>query len=484
MKAFWAFLLEYQTHLLFGAGLAIGLFAASHAAMTKRDVRAAIAWVGVIILSPFFGAFLYLLVGINRIRRGIRLQHPNHFLQDQLNGQYQETGNLETIAGQQFISLKKAGDTLSRFQAWSQNEITPLFGGDETYAAMIAAIDRAHHSIAMQSYIFDNDVIGRRIAQALIRAKQRGVTVKILIDAVGVRYSRPPVIALFKGSGIDIALFQATVLLFKMPYANLRSHRKILVIDGQLAFAGGMNIRECFTSELGNGKTMKDTHFRIQGPLSYQLLTVFIHDWAFTTHEKLVLQDWIRSPLQKPQANIAARCITSGPDSDITSTHKLIQAACAVAQKHIRIQSPYFLPDQVLLGALNTAARRGVRVDILVPGENNLKLVHYAMLAQLDQVMESGCHVWQSKGPFDHSKLFTVDDSWSLIGSSNWDARSLRLNFEADIEIYDKNFSLALSRHIDEEIRNATRISKETLKSASYLKQLRNKIIWLASPYL
>ena len=168
----------------------------------------------------------------------------------------------------------------------------------------------------------------------------------------------------------------------------------------------------------------------------------------------------------------------------MASTHHMLQGAFAIAQRHIRIQSPYFLPDQILLGALNTAARRGIQVDIVIPGQNNLRLVNYAMTAQLDQVLRAGCRVWRARGPFNHSKLMTIDGVWSYIGSSNLDPRSLRLNFELDVEIYSRDTARQIQNLIDLEIEEAEAISLESLSSIGFGKRLRNRLIWLASPYL
>jgi len=162
----------------------------------------------------------------------------------------------------------------------------------------------------------------------------------------------------------------------------------------------------------------------------------------------------------------------------------MLLGALAVAQKHIRIQSPYFLPDQILLGALNTAARRGITVDIVIPGRNNLRLVNYAMTSQLDQVIRAGCRVWRARGNFDHSKLLTIDGAWSFIGSSNLDPRSLRLNFELDMEIYDRDIARQIEGLIDDEIDQAEAVTLESLAALPFRKRLRNRIIWLASPYL
>src|SRR5690606_6545640 len=180
-------------------------------------------------------------------------------------------------------------------------------------------------------------------------------------------------------------------------------------------------IRKGFVQELAGTELAKDTHFRLEGPIVQQLLSVFAHDWEFTTHEILPHSLWTSQDEPAQDTGILARCVPSGPDRTILSTHHLLLGAFAVAQKHIRVQSPYFLPDQILAGAINTAARRGVIVDIVIPGRNNLRLVNYAMTAQLDQFIRNGCRVWRQNGNFNHSKLLTVDEGWCLVGSSNMD---------------------------------------------------------------
>lgn len=484
MSSLWKFLVEYETHLIFAASLILSVSAAVHIALTKRDVRAAIAWVGVVIFSPFLGPVLYFVVGINRIRQTRIKSHRDRLNKEGADHASVTVSDLTRHAGPQYISLKKASDTVTRFPLCGGNEIIPLNGGDQAYPAMLHAIDSAVQSILLQTYIFDNDIVGHRFADSLIAAYERGVRVRVLIDSIGVRYSHPTIVHRLREHGVTVELFETNAVTWRMPYANMRCHRKILIIDGARAFAGGMNIREEFLTEITRDSTARDIHFLVRGPIVAQLLVVFCHDWLFSTGEKLKMEDWLAPESPLMPADMAARCVPSGPDREIESTHKLLLAACAVAQTHIRIQSPYFLPDQVLIGALTTAARRGVQVDIVIPGKNNLRLIQYAMMAQLDQVIETGCRVWKGSGNFDHSKLMTVDDSWSLIGSSNWDSRSLRLNFEIDIEVYDRRLSGWISEAIDNEIAHGERVTLESVRSLGLLATLRNKLIWLASPYL
>ncbi len=482
------FFAHYWPHLVLLFSILIGMVAAVHAAMTKDDVRAAIGWVGIILLSPLIGAFLYMIAGINRFRR-IKTSRKHAATGLRQGVIPVRSVDVALLAGAQFASLKKLVDSVCTFPLTPGNTIAMLNSGDETYPAMINAINSATRTIALQSYIFDNDPIGQKIVAALAAAKHRGVEVRVLVDGIGVHYSRPQITELLTKEGIPHALFNDGILGMRMPYANLRSHRKVMVVDGKIGLTGGMNIREAFTTQYGGSTVMQDKHFRIHGPTVSQLLGSFLHDWQVTTGEALPDALWfsdamdVGDPLHSG-SGVPARVVLSGPDRNLAKSHSVIMGALAVAQHHIRICSPYFLPDQQLIGVLAVAARRGITVDIVIPSANNLKLVDYAMTSQLDQVVRPGCRVWRASGNFDHSKLLTVDGAWSYVGSSNLDPRSLRLNFELDVEIYDRETAASIDAIIDRKIRSAQQETLKTLYTRPYLERLRNRAIWLASPYL
>lgn len=476
---------QYWPHILLVVSIVASTVAAVHAAMTKQDVRAAIAWVGVILFSPLLGAFLYLVAGINRIRKSRLSARRAHTLYDQKLIDKVLVHDVVEASGPQFASLKTLGDHISDFKLLGSNQIKLLNGGDETYPAMLEAIQTAQRSIALQSYIFDCDTVGQELAQALIDAHKRGVNVRVLIDGVGVKYSRTPITTMLRNAGVQTALFMQPVIGVRLVYANLRSHRKLLVIDGTHGFAGGMNIRESFVTAIAKESVTHDTHFQVSGPIIFQLMTNFAHDWQFTTGEKLTGIEWFPpATTEIKPGGVAMRCVPSGPDATIGSTHNMLLGALAIAQKHVRIQSPYLLPDQALIAALSTTARRGVIVDVVVPGANNLKLVNAAMMAQIDQLIKTGCRVWRASGTFDHSKLFTVDGGWSYIGSSNIDPRSLRLNFELDLEVYDRVLASEIDEKIDNIITQSKRITLRMVRRDPFWMRLRNKVVWLASPYL
>jgi cardiolipin synthase A/B len=473
---------EYWPYIVAVASVLIGVPAIIHVAMTKDDVRAAIGWVGIVILSPFVGVGLYLVAGINRIRRSsiglrrLRAEESLPAVRSKADEFVPDTPRLS--------SLKRLGDNVSPFRLEPGNHVLRLDGGNATYGAMVQAIEAAQRHVVLSTYIFDNDAAGRRVVDALSAARARGVEVRVLVDAVGARYSRPSIIGPLREGSIPVDLFLGGIIGFRLPYANLRNHRKILVVDGWTGFTGGMNIRSQFAAEHASGAPDRDTHFKLEGPVVAQLLAVFVEDWYFTTGELLEGATWqAPSPTADP-SGIWARAILSGPDMKVASTHTMVMGALAVSRERVRICSPYFLPDLPLINALAVTARRGVEVDIVVPSVNNLRLVDFAMTAQFDQLVSAGCRIWRSSGTFDHSKLMTVDSRWALVGSSNMDPRSHRLNFEIDIEAFDEAMVADIDREIESRIAGASAETLQRLRARPFLKRLRNRIVWLASPYL
>lgn len=484
------FMADYWPHLAVVLSVCAGATAAIHAAMTKRDVRAAIGWVAITLFSPLFGAFVYMVAGVNRVRYSKMAQQRDavyHF--EHLEGEAGPAQRPDPLAPH-LHSMRRLGDEVSQYRlAWG-NRIQPLQGGDEAYPQMLQAIREAKRSIALGSYIFDNDPVGRQFVEALAQAQARGVVVRVLIDSIGARYSRPSITRSLRRAGLPVALFMSDVLGMRLAYANLRSHRKLLVIDNRLAFTGGMNIRAGFMKEYADGEPAHDAHFRVEGPVVSRLMAVFAHDWEFTTRERLADAPWFLPPepsLPAPTGNdlgVPIRVVPSGPDRNMGHTHEMLLGILSLARHHVRLQTPYFLPDITLISAMTTAAMRGVQVDVVIPDSNNLQLVDYAMTAQLDQLITKGVRVWRTIGSFDHAKLLTVDGTWSYVGSSNCDSRSLRLNFELDLEVHDRQLASWIEERIDAAIARSCQVSLDSLRAAPFLVRLRNRIIWLASPYL
>jgi cardiolipin synthase len=269
---------------------------------------------------------------------------------------------------------------------------------------------------------------------------------------------------------------------WRVATVNLRNHRKSLVVDGEIAFTGGMNIRQGNVLADKPKSPVQDLHFRITGPVVAQLQEAFANDWAFTTKEVCDGEKWF--PKLKETGNVFARAITDGPDYDFEKLSWTLLAAVAQAQTSVQIITPYFLPDYAMITALNLAALRDVRVDIVLPSKNNLPFVQWASRAMWWQVLEHGCHIWLAPPPFDHSKLIVVDGHWVSLGSANWDPRSLRLNFEMNVECYGHGFAEEMEKLVRKKMSGAREVTLEEVDARSLAGKLRDAIARLFSPYL
>jgi cardiolipin synthase len=349
---------------------------------------------------------------------------------------------------------------------------------------MLATIESAKKSVTLCTYIFDNDATGRQFVAALARAADRGVAIRVLIDAAGTRYSWPSITHRLRQAKIPFAKFLPASLLtpWRVATINLRNHRKSLIVDGTIAFTGGMNIRHGNVLADRPRNPVQDLQFKIAGPAVAQLQEAFANDWAFTTGEVLDGDLWF--PKLKASGDVIARAITDGPDADFDKARWTLLAALGEAQTSVKILTPYFLPDNALVTALNLAALRGVRVDIILPAKNNLPFVHWASRALWWQVLERGCHVWLTPPPFDHSKLMIVDGHWVSFGSANWDTRSLRLNFEMNVECYGRDFAQEMEKVIGQKLRGAHAATLGEVDKRSLPVKLLDATARLFSPFL
>lgn len=459
--------------------LLVGLMGMMHAVLFQQDERKAAYWIVLMMVLPIVGTALYLLLGINLIRRQAREVRGNP------EPRYHETapdGTGYAPEDSNAWELGTALDRISRFTMSQGNSAAVYSNGDEAMPPMLEAIRGASRSITMASYIFESRGIGADFIQALQEAVGRGVEVRVLVDGAGKGYSWPPVTRVMRKAGIPCRQFMPSHLLVRLITLNLRNHRKLLVVDGATAFTGGMNIREGNMLSRKPSHPVRDLHFRFEGPVAGQVQRVFAEDWAFCSGEVLEGDIWF--PHLSPSGTVNAIGIVDGPDEDMEVMPVALFAALSSARHSVKICTPYFLPTDTLLAALRLCAIRRVAVTILTPATNNIPVVHWASQTLYPQLLRAGCKIHESPAPFDHSKLLIIDEEWALVGSTNWDPRSLRLNFEFNIATKDTRFAHQLSAIFKEKLGEAKEITLADLERHTRLQRLRNGIARLFKPLL
>ncbi len=473
------FLIPTDTTLMEVLGLLLHLALAGSVTadvlLKKSDVRAALSWTALAWFSPILGALFYFLFGVNRVsRRALRLRRRD-------TGHTGAVGVSGPPDGAMAL-LEKVSATVTNEPLTGGNALTVFEGGDQAYPQMLAAIAGARHGIAMASYIFRNDAAGRQFTDALIAAHGRGVQVRVLLDGVGAGYIYCPPLGRLRRAGVAAALFLHSWLPWRMPFLNMRNHRKLLVVDGETAFLGGINIGSENLSAQTRRRPIRDVHFRVEGPAVHAVMDTFARDWSFTTGEALDQDCWW--PELVSRGHVHARGVRSGPDADLYKLESILGAALTLARRRIRIVTPYFLPDARLQFALQQASLRGVKVEIILPQVSDQRLLDWAVRGHLRFFRHVKIDFFTTPPPFDHTKLCTVDGKWCLIGSSNWDARSFRLNFEFDLECVDDAFVARIDAVIDDRLARAAPIFPHLLAAEPVWLRLRNAAARLAMPYL
>ncbi len=457
----------------------ISTASALHALLHKRESTAAFGWIAFCLLFPLVGSIFYYLFGINRVRTRAR----------QLRGQA-TAGRIDPEPEEDipdripaaFRTQAQISGAVTRLPLTRGNRVERLFGGEAAYPEMLAAIEQARERVYLSTYIFESNTSGHQFAEALAAAHDRGVDVRVLLDGAGEWYSWPRIRHQLRRAGVSVARFLPPRLIPPNPVINLRNHRKLLIADGVTAFAGGMNIGDRhLINRPGPSEGIKDIHYHIQGPLTRQLEDIFLDDWEFATGRRDEPAD---RPHPSGDGSALGRTLIDGPNEDLQRLTMVLVGAVAAAREHVAIMTPYFLPPRELIAALQAAAVRGTQVDIVLPGKNNVPFMHWATRNMLWELVKWGVRVYYQPGPFDHTKLLVVDHHYTQIGSANLDARSLRLNFEVMVEVYDTRFGAQMAKHVESARQASHRVTLEELDARPLPARVRDAAVWLFTPYL
>lgn len=476
LRQLWSALLDIP-HL--GLYLALGWIAylvllGGWIVLQKREPVATLSWLLGLALLPYLGFLIYHVFGPQRIRRQtLRRARSRVALSEFDDG----GGHADAV------ELARLAQSATGLPATSATDVRLLVDGAAKYQALLDDIRAAQRHIHLEYYIYEPDRTGAALRDALIERARAGVKVRLLLDAVGSAGARRFFGDLLAAGG-ELAWFHPLRFgrVWQRPWLNLRTHRKIVVIDGRIAYTGGMNVADAQDERLGDS-AYRDLHLRLQGDAVRVLQLVFAEDWAYATGSRDFLADVVHQTPPEQPGPIAAQVLVSGPDSSWEAIHRLHVAAIYAARSRVWMTTPYFVPGEAAMMALTSAALGGVDVRLLVPRMSDSRLVTLAARSYFGPLLQAGVKVYEYGPRLLHSKTLLVDDSLALIGSANFDHRSFRLNFEVSMLFADAGIAAELARVIEGEFAHAPR-ARHDARRPLLRERLPEALARLLSPVL
>ncbi|HCE43862.1 MAG TPA: cardiolipin synthase [Lentisphaeria bacterium] len=474
---------------------------AVHILLNKHEeATSALAWLIIVFSFPIAGTLLYIVFGINRIyTKGVDIQNANDFVSSLkhdpklvLAGKYFETSNrhiYKTEKPQDYpIFCSSLDKLMPDTMPLTGNRLELLLDGTKAYPKMIEEIEKAKSTIHLQSFIIMDDDVGKTILNRLEYKAKSGVKVKIIYDKFG--SAKALFSFLIRKYGKNIPNFEMrpfSQFRLKAPWGiQLRNHRKVLVIDGKTAFVGGINISNDNISGLSSpDHYIHDLHCMINGPAVGELQMSFLRDWHYVSTDhpvELLIEEHF--PLSEPCGDSIVRVIDSGPGQNYLASEKLFMTAAATAQKYVWIMTPYFVPDKPFWKLLCTAVARGVEIRIIVPRNNNHWYAQYATQSLYSTLLEAGIKIYEKEGSFSHAKAVLVDGVWAIMGSSNCDVRSFRLNYELDFVVMQGDFLDVLHSQFQKEMSESKEVLLEDILNKKLPQRLLENACSLLTPIL
>jgi cardiolipin synthase A/B len=461
--------------------------------LDTRSITKSLAYLLFAIFVPFAGIIFYFLFGINYRTRKMYSKKlvENDELSARLNKQiyqYSKKTLEESSASVQsnkelaFMLLK---ETLSPLT--TNNSVKLLVNGENKFPEVIRALREAKNHIHLEYYIYEDDEIGRKIEQILVEKAKEGIEVRFIYDDFGSRSIRRTLAHRLNENGVKAYPFLRIYFIALANRLNYRNHRKIIVIDGQTAFVGGINVDDRYINSSENSKSFwRDTHLRIDGPGVQYLQYLFLCDWNFCADLKLHPNEHFFPPEinSQPRDKKVVQIAASGPDSGAPAILFSVLQAISLATKEILITTPYLIPGESLVDALIIASLGGVSVKLLVPGNSDSLLVNAAARSYYGDLLKKGVEIYQYTKGFVHAKTMVTDSKIAMVGTANMDSRSFDLNFEVNAIVYDNGIATELRDIFYEDIKNAVKIDAKAWRSRPIYKQFLEKTAKLVSPLL
>jgi len=391
-----------------------------------------------------------------------------------------EPGVIRSIVPHRFDAadpqFTRSMSNYSQGQMFGQNAVQTLVNGDEIFPAMLQAIESAQSSIDMETYIYWSGSVGYKFANALAAKSREGVEVRVLVDWLGSLPFDEDLIQIMTGAGVRFQRYRP-IHWYTLDRVNNRTHRKLLIVDGRVAFTGGVGIADNWLGDARNPTEWRDTHYRIEGPSVSAFQAAFAENWLETTGETLQGEKFY--PRLKDAGQLDTQLIISSHPNGSEDMELMMLAAIAAAKDHLRIGMAYFVPDEIALQQILDARKRGVAVDIIVPNSlTDVPTVRRASRHFWGQLLEAGVHIYEFQPTMYHPKLLIVDDIWASFGSTNLDERSLRLNDEASLNVYGRDFALTQIDLFNRDLARSRQISLAEWRARPLSEKATD---WLAS---
>lgn len=359
------------------------------------------------------------------------------------------------------------------------NHVTGLINGDQIFSALLEAIRGAKKSINLETYIYWSGTVGEQFADALVERAKAGVQVHVLLDWIGSRRIDSHLLDRMRKAGVEVQKYNPLVW-YNLARINHRDHRKLLIIDGTIGFIGGAGVADIWLGNADSPTHWRDSHFRLEGPAVAQMQAAFLDNWMKTTANVLDGNDYF--PELKPAGQHLAQVFKSSPREGTESVRLMYLLSIGAARRSIRLSAPYFVPGKLTTEQLVDARRRGVSVEILVPGaRTDTPIVRHASRSKWGPLLKAGVRIFEYQPTMYHCKMMIVDDVWTSVGSANFDSRSFRLNDESNMNVLAADFAAEQLRIFEEDKKRSREVTYEEWKNRPAGKRL---LEWLATPFL